>query len=165
LIKFTNNFYCRYIYGRKLSLEEHDTSDIIKTLNAASVLGLQELVNYLLSFLIENKTSWMEQNFNLIYQLSYEHDSLSELQKYCIDLMSSRPERIFSSLDFASIPEKALVSLIQNDNLQMSEGRVWEHVLKWGLAQNPELSSDPSRYSKENFDALKSTLQPFIPFV
>ena len=97
---------------------------------------------YLQSFLIENKSNWMEQNFNLIYQTSVEDGSFVELQKFCTDLITDKPEKIFNSLDFISIPEKALVSLIQNDNLQADEIQVWEHVLKWGLAQNPELPPD-----------------------
>ena len=79
--------------------------------------------------------------------------------------MSKRPDKIFKSLNFSSIPEKLLVSLIQNDNLQMSEVQVWEHVLKWGLAQNPELPSDPADFSKDDFKALKNNLQQCIPFI
>src|SRR5271154_2031328 len=107
----------------------------------------------------------MEQNFNLTYQTSFENDSLFELQRYCTDLMSKEPDKILKSLDFVSIPEKSLISLVQNDNLQMSEVQVWEYVLKWGLAQNPELSSDPSNYSKDDFNALKKTIQQCIPFI
>ncbi|UZO02805.1 uncharacterized protein OCT59_021283 [Rhizophagus irregularis] len=62
----------RYIYGGKLSLKDYDTSDIIKTLIAASELSLQELIMYLQSFLIENKTNWMEQNFDFVYQELYK---------------------------------------------------------------------------------------------
>ncbi|RGB37524.1 hypothetical protein C1646_43787 [Rhizophagus diaphanus] len=47
----------------------------------------------------------------------------------------------------------------------MNEVQIWEHVIKWGLAQNPELSSDPKSYSKGDFDALKNTLQQCIPFI
>ena len=47
----------------------------------------------------------------------------------------------------------------------MSEVQVWERVLKWGLAQNSELSSDPSNYSKDDFNVLKNTLQQCIPFI
>src|SRR5205809_5138858 len=107
----------------------------------------------------------MEQNFNLINQTSFEHDSFLMLQQFCTDLMSKEPEKIFKSLDFVSIPEKSLVSLIQNDNLQMGEVQLWEYVLEWGLAQNPELSSDPSSYSRDDFNALKNTLQQCIPFI
>jgi hypothetical protein len=107
----------------------------------------------------------MEQNFNLIYQISFSNNSFLVLQKYCTDLMSKNPDKIFKSLDFSSIPEKILISLIQSDNLQMSEIQVWENVLKWGLAQNPELSLDPSSYSKDDFNVLKNTLQHCIPFI
>src|SRR5256885_6104506 len=78
--------------------------------------------------------------------------------------MSKNPDKIFKSLNF-SIPEKLLVSLIQNDNLQMKEVQVWEHVLKWGIAQNPELPPDPTRFSSDDFNALKKTLQRCIPFI
>ncbi|RGB42399.1 hypothetical protein C1646_788499, partial [Rhizophagus diaphanus] len=155
----------RYIYGGNLSLNEYDNSDIIQILIAANELSLQDLIPYLQSFLIENKAIWMEQNFNLIYQTSFENDSFSELQKYCIDLMTKEPVKIFNSLKLSSIPEKLLITIIQNDNLQMSEIQVWEHVLKWGHAQNPELPSDITNYSKDDFGALKSTLQHFIPFI
>src|SRR3954462_7622721 len=158
-------FYFRYIYGGRLSLEGYDTSDIIKILLTASELSLQELIPHLQSFLIKNKANWMEQNFNLISQTSFENDAFLELQKFCTELMSKKPEKIFKSPDFTSISEKSLVSLIKHDNLQMNEIQVWEHVLKWGIAQNPELSSDPTTYSKDDFNSLKDSLQQFIPLI
>ncbi|RIA84983.1 hypothetical protein C1645_879610 [Glomus cerebriforme] len=158
-------FQIMYIYGGRLSLKEHDTLDIVKILVASSKLGLQELIDHLQSFLIENKTNWMEQNYNLIYQTSFEHDSFLKLQNFCTELMSKEPEKIFNSIDFISILEKSLISLIQHDNLQINDVQVWEHVLKWGIAQNPELPSDPSSYSKDDFNILKNTLQHCIPFI
>ena len=107
----------------------------------------------------------MEQNFGLIYQTSFENDSFLQLQKYCTDLISKQPSKVFNSLNFTSIPEKLLVSLIQNVNVQMNVEQVWEHVLKWGIAQNPELPSDPSSYSKDDFNTLKNTLQQCVPFI
>src|SRR5688500_5281671 len=122
--------YFRYIYGGKLSLEECDTSDIIKILVDASELCLHELTTYFQTFLIENKANYMEQNFSLIYQTSIENDSFLELQKYCTDLIFQVPDKIFQSLSFPSIPERLLISIIQSDNLQRSEIEVWEHILK-----------------------------------
>ena len=69
-------------------MEEYDNSDIIKILVAASEFSLQKLVVYLQSFLIKNKANWMEQNFNLIYQTSFENNSFLELQKFCTELIS-----------------------------------------------------------------------------
>ena len=146
-------------------MEEYDTSDIIKILVAASELSLQKLIVYLQSFLIKEKANWIEQNFNLVFQTSFENNSFLELQKFCTELMSKKPEKNFESIDFNSISEKSLISLIRNDNLQMSKVQVWEYVLKWGLAQNPGLPSDPKSFSKNDFNALKNTLQQCIPFI
>ncbi|CAB4421438.1 unnamed protein product [Rhizophagus irregularis] len=158
----------RYIYGGKFLFGEYDTSDIIKILVAANELNLQELVKYLQTSLIENNSDWIEKNFNFIYQTSFENNennSFLELQKYCTDLISKEPDKIFKSLNFSSISEKILISLIQSDNLQMNEIQVWENVLKWGHAQHPELSSDPTRLSKDDISVLKNTLQHCIPFI
>ncbi|EXX62927.1 hypothetical protein RirG_157170 [Rhizophagus irregularis DAOM 197198w] len=155
----------RYIYGGKLSLEEYDTLDIIKILVSSNELNLQELTTYLQFYLIENKTDWMEENFSLIYQTSFENDSFLELRKYCIDLISKEPNKIFNSINFSSISENLLFTIIQSDNLQMSEIQIWENVLRWGIAQNLDLPSDFTDYSQNDFNNLKNTLQRFIPFI
>ncbi|GES96369.1 carbohydrate-binding module family 13 protein [Rhizophagus clarus] len=89
----------------------------------------------------------------------------AKLQKYCTNLISKRPDKILKSISFSSIPEKLLISIIRNNNHQMSEIQVWKYVLKWGLAQNPELSTDPATFSKEDFNILKNTLQHIVPFI
>ncbi|GBB90701.1 hypothetical protein RclHR1_17740001 [Rhizophagus clarus] len=155
----------RYIYGGSLSLEEYDTLDIIKILVASNELSLQELIIHLQLFLIENKKNWMEQNFNLVYKTSFENNSFLKLQNFCIEFMSKEPEKIFNSIDFNSLSENCLISLIQHDNIKMNVIQVWENVLKWGIAQNPELPSDPFSYSKDDFITLRNTLQQCIPFI
>jgi hypothetical protein len=132
---------------------------------ASSELSLQELISHLQSFLIENRKNWIEQNFNLIYKASCENDSFLKLQSFCKEFMSNEPEKIFNSNDFTSLSEKCLISLIQHDSIQMDIIQVWEHVLKWGIAQNPELPLDPSNYLKDDFNTLKNTLQQCIPLI
>src|SRR5436190_17105247 len=145
-------------------MDEYSVSDIIKILVTAVELDFQELIPHLQSFLIQSRGKSMEQNFSLIYKASFNH-SFSELQKFCAELISEKPEKIFNSPDFVSISEEILVSIVKNYDLQMSEIQVWEYVLKWGIAQNSELPSDPARFSKEDFSSLKNTLKQCIPFV
>jgi hypothetical protein len=47
----------------------------------------------------------------------------------------------------------------------MSMVQVWEYVLKWGIAQNPYLSSDPSNYSNDDFNSLNNTIEKCISFI
>src|ERR1043165_2155839 len=91
--------------------------------------------------------------------------SLSELQQFCTDFMAKSPEKIFKSLDFTSIPEKSLISLLKRDDLQMEEIEVWEHVLKWGLEQNPTLVPDPMTWSDDDFKIMENTLQRCLPLI
>ncbi|RIA86818.1 hypothetical protein C1645_807611 [Glomus cerebriforme] len=109
----------------------------------------------------------MELNFNLVYQISFENNSFLILQNYCEDLISRNPVKIFKSINLSptSTSEKLLISLIQNKNLQISEIQIWEQVLKWGFTQNPELPSDPTNFSKEDFNTLKNGIQQFIPYI
>src|SRR6266542_1534621 len=120
-----------------VSLNGKDTREIFEILLFVDKLLLQELVDYLQNYLIENKSEWMEENFEYTQRISSQSNNLLELQQFCTNLMVHSPEKIFKSLDFTSLSEKSLVSLIKRDDLKMKEVEIWEHVLEWGLAQNP----------------------------
>jgi hypothetical protein len=47
----------------------------------------------------------------------------------------------------------------------MKEVEVWEHVIKWGLAQNPTLLPDPDTWSNEDFKTMENTLKHCLPLV
>jgi hypothetical protein len=134
-------------------------------LAAADQLYLQELVDYLQKYLIVNKAEWMEQHFGLTYQTSFQSNSLFELQRFCIERMTKFPQKIFKSFDFTLLFENSLISLIKRDDLQMKETEIWENVLKWGLAQNPTLISDPDTWTDDDFKAMENTLQHCLPLI
>ncbi|EXX64781.1 hypothetical protein GLOIN_2v1779084 [Rhizophagus irregularis DAOM 181602=DAOM 197198] len=146
-------------------LNEQEPSEILKVLIAADELLLQELVDYLQGYLIKKKSGWMEQYFELIYQTGFQSNSLLALQQYCTNFMAKFPEKIFKSLDFTSLSEKSLLSLIKRDDLQMKEIEIWEHVLKWGLEKNPTLFPDPTTWSDNDFEIMENTLQHYLPLI
>jgi hypothetical protein len=134
-------------------------------LASAEQLHLQELVNYIQNFLIKNKVEWMEQHFGLIYQTSFQSNSLLELQQFCIECVTKSPQKIFKTFDFTLFSEKFLVQLIQRDDLRVKEAEIWENVLKWGLAQNPTLIPDPDTWTDNDFEMMKNTLQHCLPLI
>ena len=73
-------------------MNKQDISDVLKVLIAADELFLQELIDYLQKYLIENESKWMEQHFELIHRTSFQSNSLSELQRFCTDFMAKSPE-------------------------------------------------------------------------
>jgi hypothetical protein len=134
-------------------------------LATADKLNLQELVVYLQNYLIEDKSEWLEQHFGFIQEIISKSNNLLKLQEFCTNLMVQSPEKVIKSLNFTSFPEKSLISIIKSDDLQMKEIEVWEHVLKWGLAQNPTLIPDPKTWTDDDFRTMKDTLQRCLPFV
>uniref|UniRef100_U9UMI4 BTB domain-containing protein n=1 Tax=Rhizophagus irregularis (strain DAOM 181602 / DAOM 197198 / MUCL 43194) TaxID=747089 RepID=U9UMI4_RHIID len=82
-----------YIYGGIFSLNEQSTSDNLKILAAADQLYLQELVDYLQNYFIENKIEWMEQHFELTHRISFQSNKLFKLQQFCTDFMVKSPEK------------------------------------------------------------------------
>src|SRR5438094_10027588 len=89
-----------------------------KVLAAADKLHLQELVDYLQNYLIENNSEWMEQHFEFTQKISSQSNNLLELQEFCTNLLVQSPEKILKSFDLTSLSEKSLISIIKRDDLQ-----------------------------------------------
>lgn len=80
----------------------------------------------------------------MIYQTSFDNNTFMGSSKILYRFTVIIKEPIKYSIH--SIPEKILVSIIQNDNLQTSKVQVWEYVHKWRLVQNPELLTGVLNY-------------------
>ncbi|RIB11289.1 hypothetical protein C2G38_119043 [Gigaspora rosea] len=156
----------RYIYGGVVSLENIDSSFIVELMLASCEFFLEEFIKYLENYLIEEKSHWLLLHFANIYSKSFQSDNkLQILQKWCNDIIVKYPTKFFDSENFTSIQENALISIITRDDLQMDEGKIWDYVIKWGVAQNFDLPSDPDNYTLENFQTLKATIQNCLPHV
>ncbi|RIB30403.1 BTB/POZ domain-containing protein, partial [Gigaspora rosea] len=155
----------KYIYGGIISIEQHDAKFIFELMLIASELLLEELVKYLETHLIEEKAHWLRLQFSRIYHKSFQNDKLQKLQEWCNNIAAKYPDKVFESSDFTILQENALISLISRDDLQMKEVKIWNHVIKWGIAQNPGLPSDFKTWSLENFLTLKTTLQNFLHLI
>ncbi|RHZ48318.1 hypothetical protein Glove_553g47 [Diversispora epigaea] len=130
----------------------------------ANQFQLEELVERLQTFLIENHPSWLKLNFHKIYNSSFPTD-FTELQNYCNDIIAKHPNLIFESNDFNTLPEAALVSIIQRDDLQLEESKIWDYVIQWGTAQNKTLPSNLNDWIDRDFQNLKNTLQQCLPHI
>ncbi|GBC29170.2 BTB/POZ protein [Rhizophagus irregularis DAOM 181602=DAOM 197198] len=122
-----------YIYGGILSLDEKDTSDFLKVLATADKLSLQELVDYLQGYLIENRSEWLEQHFGFTQQISSQSNNLLRLQEFCTNLMVQSPEKVLKSLNFTSFPEKSLISIIKRTEEIIGgyNPSIWESCANW----------------------------------
>ncbi|RIB28875.1 hypothetical protein C2G38_2137128 [Gigaspora rosea] len=153
------------MYGGVVLLVNHNASFIFELILIACEFLFDELAKYLETHLIETKAHWLRLNFTRIYQNIFQNNELQKLQKWCNDIVAKYPDKIFESENFSSLQENVLVSLISRDDLQMEKIKIWNLVIKWGIAQNPGLVSNPKNWSNETFLSLKTTLQNILPHI
>ncbi|RHZ51193.1 hypothetical protein Glove_482g30 [Diversispora epigaea] len=134
-----------YIYGGIVNIENTDTKTIYELMISANELEIIELSVKLESYLIESKASWLRTHFSLVYRSIFDSNEFKE--------------------DFPSLQETALISILKRDDLNVEEIKIWDYVIKWGIAQNPTLPNDSKEWSKENFKILKITLQQCLPLI
>ncbi|RHZ73877.1 hypothetical protein Glove_228g48 [Diversispora epigaea] len=92
-------------------------------------------------------------------------NELKGLNRFYNDIIAKHPNLIFESEDFILLQEAELISILENDNLQLEEIKIWDYVVKWGIVQNPTLPGNLEEWSKENFKTLKTTLQQCLPLI
>ncbi|RHZ85527.1 hypothetical protein Glove_64g65 [Diversispora epigaea] len=155
----------KYIYSGIIDIENKDTKTIYELMVNANELELKELSGKLESYLIESEDSWLRIHFSHIYRSIFDSNEFKDLKKFYSDIIVNQPDLIFESEDFTSLQETALVSILQRDDLKIKEIKIWDYVIKWGIAQNPTLPPNLEEWSDENFEALKITLQQCLPFI
>ncbi|RHZ89234.1 hypothetical protein Glove_17g47 [Diversispora epigaea] len=114
-----NDFiFSRYIYGEIVDLENCETRFIYDLMLAADEFELEELTNKLEILIIEIKDSSLRTHFSFIFILFLVETTL---KNFCNDIVVKCPKLIFDSLNFSSLEESSIVSLLKRDNLQIEE--------------------------------------------
>ncbi|RHZ48303.1 hypothetical protein Glove_553g34 [Diversispora epigaea] len=127
----------KYIYGATINLEKVETSIIFDLLMTANQFNLKNC-----------------------FQTDFK-----ALQNFCDDIIAKHPNLIFESNDFNTLPEAALVSIIQRDDLQLEESKIWDYVIQWGTAQSKTLTSNFNDWIEKDFQILRNTLQQCLPHI
>ncbi|RHZ75517.1 hypothetical protein Glove_213g204 [Diversispora epigaea] len=158
----------KYIYGGVITIENIETKIIYELMIVANELEFEELSKKLESYLVESKASWLRTHFSRVYHSIVDNNKCNEfkgLNQFYNDIITKYPNLIFESEDFTSLQEAALISILEKDNLQLEEIKIWDYVIKWGIAQNSTFPPNLEEWSKENFKTLKVTLQQCLPLI
>ncbi|RHZ87089.1 hypothetical protein Glove_40g92 [Diversispora epigaea] len=155
----------KYIYGGIVNVENVNTKTIYELMIAAKELEFEELSKEIESHLIDTKAAWIRTHFSFVYQSIFKINEFKNLENFCNNIIAKHPNLIFESEDFNSLQESALVSILKRDDLQAKESDIWDYVIKWGIAQNPDLPVKLEEWTNENFLTLKITLQQCLPHI
>ncbi|POG68470.1 hypothetical protein GLOIN_2v1778263 [Rhizophagus irregularis DAOM 181602=DAOM 197198] len=157
----------KYIYTGELDLT-NQLGSILDLLVASDELLLEELFTHVQEYLIEKQTTWVQENFDLILPIAFKLTECKKLQDYCLDSICANPQPFITSKKFRSLDKNILYGLLKRDDFSVEEGVIWDYLIKWGIKQTPGLgkkNSDRIKWSNSNYQALKKTLNQFIPLI
>ncbi|RHZ78417.1 hypothetical protein Glove_165g149 [Diversispora epigaea] len=159
------NVVLQYIYGGIVNLKDTETKFIFDLMLITDEFELEELTNKLETLLVETKGSWLRTHFSFIYHSIFSRNNFKKLENFCNDIVVKYPNLIFDADDFTSLEESALVSLLKREDLQIEEIKIWDYIIKWGIAQTSTLPKNLGEWTTENFLTLKTTLQQCLPHI
>jgi hypothetical protein len=107
--------------------------DVLKLLIAVDELSIHSLISHIQEFLIEHQTEFLFQNPTEILEIVYQHESFTDLWKFCLEKICEEPRVLFSSDKFINLKAPLLELLLKSDDLDMDEIKIWENLLKWCL--------------------------------
>ncbi|CAG8608390.1 11001_t:CDS:2 [Acaulospora colombiana] len=150
----------RYIYSGILDITNLAVEQVLKLLVACDELCIQDLFDSLQSHIIIKHLKWIRKNLVIIYRTCFHHSSLTKLLHHFSDIVVKNPKLLFDSPEFFHFDESELISILQRKDLRssLSEEKMWDYVLRWGVAQHPELPENPMSWKIQDFEKLKSTL-------
>jgi hypothetical protein len=156
-----------YLYTGTIELEKTKSTDILKILVAADELCLQKLINYVQSYLIDNKSEFLRNEPVQILQTVFHNEDHAKLRDFCLEAICNDPKILFDTTDFLDLDETLFLELIKQDTLCLEELEIWRNLLKWAIAQCSLVINihHPQNWTKEHFDIIREAIRNFIPHI
>jgi len=137
----------------------------LKNLMVVDELNIQTLIPCIQDYLIKNKYEFLQQNPIGILETVYQHEQFTELWNFCLERICQKPEILFNSDKFINLKAPIMELLLKRDDLCLDEIIIWDSLIKWGLAQNPTISQDVTKWNKDEFTIMERVLSRFIPLI
>ncbi|CAB4399858.1 unnamed protein product [Rhizophagus irregularis] len=156
----------KIIYGNEINVSTMDSEFLLNLLEASDRFKLFDKVDYLQSYLIEVRSSWIYDNIFKLIPTAFENDNFHQLKSFVIDLICKDTKWFLSLKQFNDLPENQLIKFLQINDLSIEEFHVWNAVLSWSFKRNADLNEKKViQWSDKEIDRFKTTLKPFIPFI
>ncbi|RGB33194.1 hypothetical protein C1646_761972 [Rhizophagus diaphanus] len=155
----------RFIYCGKIDLTKLLGPEILELLMALDELNFHSLIPHVQEYLIDHQDKFLQQNPIEILETVYQHESFTDLWNYCLEKICAEPEMLFNSDNFINLKAPLLKLILKRDDLVLEEIEIWNNLLKWGIAKNPSISQDITKWSKEDITIIERTLYGFIPLI
>lgn len=156
----------QFIYSGTVSMSDKSVMDALDLLIATDELLLTELSDHVQEYLLHQQSNWLQNNLIVLWEKVHLIESCRKLQEYCLQIICKNPLYLFESNKFLSMDSSLLEPFLKLDNLQIEEVEIWDHIIRWGVAQNPSLDiAKISNWTTNDFDAFGKTIANCIPLI
>jgi hypothetical protein len=137
---------------------------ILQCLVAADELGLNELIEHIQEYLIDNE-EYLHKDPVSTLQIVGQHEPFENLKDYCLEIISEEPKILFSSEKFPSLEKPIITMVLQRDDLNMEEIDIWDSLLRWLFIHYLKISKNDSTWSSEDLTNVKETIKEYVPLI
>jgi hypothetical protein len=157
----------RYIYTGTTNVEEQDGEFILSLLTAADELILHEFVDDVQYYLVNNRATWIQENFCHVLDFAFSHSTYNQLQDHCLEAICADPPLLFDSDYFYCIDSAILKSLLKRDDLAILEADLWNNLIKWAIVQltGDDVGVDTAKWDKDTMQTFQQILADCIPLI
>ncbi|GBC06586.1 hypothetical protein RclHR1_06940003 [Rhizophagus clarus] len=159
------NTILKYIYTGKIDIANKTGNDLLNFIFATDELMLNKLTKQIEEFIIKNRQQYLQNDPVEILQIIHYCKSLAGLKEFCLDEICFKPNILFNSDKFTILSATLLEIILKRDDLNLEEIKIWEYLVKWGLAQDRSLNQDTTRWDKDDYSVFKRILHKFIPLI
>jgi len=158
------SYFDSYMYAGTFIIENDINSNLEMT-EGARLLELSRLIETRQKVLIEKKKETIYHQLVHVSRFASQHKEFEILNNFCKETIERFPEIIFAAADFSDIDNETLIELLNRD-IDLPEGKIWEYVLRWGVAKKPGLEFDAWKdWSTADIEFVKDILKDFIPLI
>ncbi|CAI2163306.1 768_t:CDS:2 [Funneliformis geosporum] len=155
-----------FIYIGKVDLDPENGVETLSLLIASNEFGLHKLSQYVTDFLIQHQRNFIRKDPIHIIDIVYSHDLFINLREVCLDVICSDPEILLATDKFSHLSEEIVTQLLKREDISsIKEITIWENLIDWGLARNPNVDFDVNKWTKDDTTLMNRTIGKFIPLI
>ncbi|CAG8726265.1 7921_t:CDS:2, partial [Cetraspora pellucida] len=130
------NIILKYLYCGIIKLNDLDIDTILKLLVAVDELSIEELNNFIQDCLIGS--DFLETQSCKILNFISNKSMFTKLKKSIFETICEKSKVLFDHDEFLDLEKDLLKLVIQHDDLDMKENKIWKYLIKWSKNHSEE---------------------------
>ncbi|RIA86935.1 hypothetical protein C1645_807548 [Glomus cerebriforme] len=159
------DFILKYLYTGHVNITNKTEVELLNIMITSDDLKLEKLTKLTEDYIIERHQQFLRNDPVEILRIIYDRELFIKLRNLCLKEVCLEPEILFNSDKFINLPAPLLEDILKRDDLNLIEIKIWENLIKWGLAQGQKLNRDISKWNQDEISTFKRILYKFIPLI